>query len=178
MTNSNSVSRDFSELARFGRMFELSDRQFAYVLATVEHETARTFKPVREGLNASDDWRKRNLRYFPWYGRGYVQLTWENNYRKMSALIKKHLGIDVLSRGRGSMDWALETDLAAFACIYGMKFGIFTGVGLNRYINTKHTDYVNARRIVNGVDQSKHIAKLALKWQGRIEKNLVVEWET
>lgn len=56
--------------------------QIAYVLATVEWETAKTFKPVREAFWLSEAWRKKNLRYYPFYGRGYVQLTWEKNYKK------------------------------------------------------------------------------------------------
>ena len=42
----------------------------AYALATSYHETAGKMVPVREGLNASEAWRKKTLRYYPWYGRG------------------------------------------------------------------------------------------------------------
>ena len=44
------------------------DTQIAYVLATVEHETANTFKPIKEAYWLSENWRKRNLRYYPYYG--------------------------------------------------------------------------------------------------------------
>jgi hypothetical protein len=46
------------------------DTQVAYVLATTEWETAQTFKPVREAFWLSEDWRRRNFRYYPYYGRG------------------------------------------------------------------------------------------------------------
>ena len=44
--------------------------QVAYVLATVEWETAKTFKPVREAywLKNAEEWRKKNLSYYPFYG--------------------------------------------------------------------------------------------------------------
>ncbi|MEO0080462.1 MAG: glycoside hydrolase family 19 protein, partial [candidate division WOR-3 bacterium] len=66
--------------------------QIAYVVATAEWETGKTFKPVKEAFWLSEEWRKKNLRYYPYYGRGYVQLTWESNYRKYS----KILGIDLV----------------------------------------------------------------------------------
>ena len=54
--------------------------QTAYVLATALWETARTMKPVVEAFWKTDAWRKKNLRYYPWHGRGFVQLTWDKNY--------------------------------------------------------------------------------------------------
>ena len=53
----------------------------AAVAATVAIETAHTFEPVREAFWMSEEWRKDNLRYYPWYGRGFIQLTWESNYK-------------------------------------------------------------------------------------------------
>ncbi|MCK9378318.1 MAG: TIGR02594 family protein, partial [Syntrophobacterales bacterium] len=62
--------------------------QSAYVLATTEWETGHTFKPVREAYWHDEEWRRRNLsRYYPYYGRGYVQLTWEDNYRKYAEIL-------------------------------------------------------------------------------------------
>lgn len=42
--------------------------QIAYVLATVDWETNKTFKPVKEAYWLSENWRKKNLRYYPFYG--------------------------------------------------------------------------------------------------------------
>jgi hypothetical protein len=61
------------------------------VLATIAIETAHTFKPVREafwldaqyGYEWAEEYRRTHLpssRYWQYYGRGYVQLTWESNY--------------------------------------------------------------------------------------------------
>lgn len=46
----------------------------AYFLATIKHETADTFQPVSE-RGGTRAW------YAPFFGRGYVQLTLETNYR-------------------------------------------------------------------------------------------------
>ena len=128
--------------------------QVAYVLATTQWETAQTFKPVREGLGASEDWRRTNLAaYYPYYGRGYVQLTWANNYKKYSDL----LGLDMVN----NPDLALQADVALFVLVHGFKVGIFTGRKITDYITTDRTDFLGARACINGQDQDAKIAALA-----------------
>lgn len=56
--------------------------------ATVGVET-RAFLPVREAWWLSEAWRAANLRYYPYYGRGLIQLTWASNY----ARAERELGI-------------------------------------------------------------------------------------
>src|SRR3954464_7874510 len=88
--------------------------QVAYVLATVDHETAHTFQPVSEAFWVTPDadaWRRKNLRYYPYHGRGYVQLTWEKNYAKYGAL----LGLDLV----GNPDLALDPRAALFVLVHG-----------------------------------------------------------
>ncbi len=130
--------------------------QIAYVVATVEWETARTFQPVREAFWLSEDWRKENLVYFPYYGRGYVQLTWEKNYKKYSEI----LGIDMVT----NPDLAMEENVALFILIHGFKTGSFTGRKITDYIDASKTDFVNARRCINGTDHDEDIAKIAEKY--------------
>src|SRR5258708_1670261 len=64
---------------------EPSDRSFlAYMLATVFHETDATMQPIAEyGKGHGQPYgivQPNGQRY---YGRGYVQLTWPNNYKAM-----------------------------------------------------------------------------------------------
>jgi len=130
-------------------------RWLAYMLATTYHETNMTMQPVREAYWLSEDWRRRNLRYYPWYGRGYVQLTWEENYKKMGRL----LGIDLW----GNLDLAMEPRIAAAIMFEGMMkadsgFGDFTGKCLEMYFNDTVDDPVGARRIINGTDKADLIA--------------------
>jgi predicted chitinase len=134
--------------------------QIAYILATVQHETANTFRPVREGLNLSDIWRRYNLRYYPYYGRGYVQITWKNNYQKFGDLI----GVDLVN----NPDLALRADISLFILLYGFKHGSFTGKSLNNYCRDGVTDFVNARRVINGMDKAEQIATLAKSWQRQL----------
>ncbi len=124
-----------------------------YVLATVQHETAGTFKPVREAFWLSEKWRKKNLRYYPYYGRGLVQITWKSNYRKFS----KILGVDLVN----NPDKALEPDIAIKILVYGMKHGTFTGKKLRDYFGDHGSNFIKARKIINGKDRAKKIAALA-----------------
>ena len=124
-----------------------------YVLATVQHETNNTFKPVKEAYWLSEKWRKKNLRYYPYYGRGLVQITWKSNYEKFGKL----LGIDLVKKP----DLALEPGNAIFILVYGMKHGVFTGKKLDDYFNSKGSNFIKARKIINGKDKAKKIAALA-----------------
>lgn len=127
--------------------------QIAYVLATAKWETNQTFKPVREAYWTSEEWRKKNLRYYPYYGRGYVQLTWENNYRKYSDI----LGVDLVR----NPDLAMQPEIALYVLVHGFKIGVFTGRKISDYINEEKTDFIQARRCINGTDRAHEIATLA-----------------
>jgi hypothetical protein len=135
--------------------------QIAYVLATTEWETAQTFKPVREAFWLSEDWRRQNLRYYPYYGRGYVQLTWQNNYAKYSELLTVDLVKDP--------DKAMESSIALFVLAHGFKTGTFTGRKISDFVNAQQTDFVNARRCINGRDRAHDIAQLAEKYLKSLE---------
>ena len=95
------VSKVFEAIVKYAKKYQLTLRQLAYVLGTVQRETANTYLPVREAYWLSEEWRKRNLRYYPAYGRGLVQITWDSNYTRMANIIKKELGVDVYKIGKG-----------------------------------------------------------------------------
>lgn len=125
---------------------ELALKEAAYVLATAYHEAARTWQPIREygGLNK---------RYAPYYGRGLVQLTWKQNYKKFSDL----LGIDLV----GNPDLALDPHVSVTVLVTGMMRGMFTGKTLSDYWSGESYDYVEARRVVNAMDRAEMIAGFA-----------------
>jgi hypothetical protein len=130
--------------------------EWAYVFATVFQETAQTFAPVIEAFWKSEEWRKRNFRYYPYYGRGYVQITWEANYKKYSKKTK----VDLVK----FPDKALDPKLSFFILIDGLKFGEFTGKSLTSFQTCNYTDrmkFVNMRRCVNGTDKAELIADYA-----------------
>lgn len=130
--------------------------QLAYTVATAFWETARTMKPVREAYWKSEAWRKRNLRYWPWYGRGHVQLTWERNYKKAA----RKLGIPLDK----DPDLALKSGVSVQVITLGMIEGWFTNKKLGNYVTLKKSDYRNARRIINGTDKAAQIAALAIQY--------------
>lgn len=137
--------------------------QLAYVLATAEWETNKTFLPVKEAYylgRKAEPYRKK-LRYYPWYGRGFVQLTWEENYLKAGKL----LGVDLIT----NPDKAMDPEIAAAILVVGMRDGWFTGKRLNDYITLKRSGFVDARRIVNGTDKAKEIAELARKYDKELK---------
>lgn len=132
----------------------------AYILATSWWESGRTMQPVREAFWLSETWRRKNLRYFPFYGRGLVQLTWEENYRKASELY----GVDFVKHP----DLVLEPRHSVNILFDGMKQGWFTGQALADHIDDfddaddeQMREYKAARRVVNGTDRAVEIGKLA-----------------
>lgn len=171
-------------------------RHVAYVLATPCIETGLTFEPIVENLNYS---REALLRTFPKYftaadaaayarqpqrianraygnrmgnggeasgdgwryrGRGFVQITGRDNYSKFTAI----LGLDLV----GNPDLALRADVAARIAVVGMRDGVFTGRSLGDYFGGA-TDWVNARRIINGTDRAEDIARYAKAFHAAIQ---------
>lgn len=130
--------------------------QIAYVLATAQWETAQTFKPVKEAFWLDEDWRRNNFKYFPYYGRGFVQLTWKKNYEAYGKILR----IDLVN----NRDLALDPNVALFVLVHGFKTGTFTNRKITDYITDDKTDFINARRCINGEDKAHEIAALANKF--------------
>lgn len=137
----------------------------AYGLATAWWETAKRMEPVREGywLKDAEAWRKKNLRYYPHYGRGYVQLTWPANYEKAD----HELGLG--GKLIADLDLALQPDIAAKILVKGMEEGWFTAKSLKTYLpidgKAGFDAFKAARRIINGQDKAAEIARIAGKFQ-------------
>jgi putative chitinase len=129
--------------------------QAAYIMATAWWETAHTVEPVKEAywVKNAEAWRKKNLRYYPWYGRGYVQLTWESNYIHAG----KQLGLDLTTNPESVM----VPDVSAKILVTGSLEGWFTGKKLGDYITLSKSDFKGARRIINGTDKAAAIAAIA-----------------
>ena len=132
--------------------------QVKYIIATAMWESNHQCKPVKEAywVPNAEEWRKKHLRYWPYYGRGFVQITWEANYKKFGEL----LGVDLVS----NPDKALEPEIAVKILVIGMRDGLFTGLSLDDCTDSEGTvDYVKARRIINGSDKAEVIASIANK---------------
>lgn len=128
--------------------------QLCYILATAWHECSLVSKKeIRCNTSQSCYWLQENYWYTGYFGRGFVQLTWESNYEEMSSIV----GIDLVTYP----DMALEPNTAAKIIVEGMQKGTFTGVKLSNYINNDSIDFYNARKVVNGLQNADNISDTA-----------------
>lgn len=165
---------------------ECSDRgmlrnQVAYVLATGYHESAHTMRPIKETVMAhhkdkfpSDGvvigrlnrWYKtKSPNVTPywrdgWFGRGLVQITHFDNYKRVG----KAIGVDLASDPSAALDDKVAIDVL----ITGMDAGLFTGKRLDDYVTLQKSDFVGARRVVNGTDKDDEIADIARKYDAAL----------
>lgn len=126
-------------------------RWLAYILATVYHECATKMWPITE---YGDDDYLQSREYWPFIGRGFVMLTWEENYRNASASLGLIDDRDLVDHP----DMALDSLISARILFRGMAEGWYTGEKLGDYFNDDTDDPINARRIVNGNDKDELIA--------------------
>jgi len=139
----NFILREWRKRYDFGG----DHRWLSYQFATTFKETGRTMWPIMEYGSQSYLTGKP---YYPYIGRGFVQLTWEENYATMSPIVEEDL-VEF-------PDLALSPDIAAIVMHEGMRDGLFTGVALGDFFNDTVDDPVNARKIINGLDCAEEIA--------------------
>jgi predicted chitinase len=154
----------------------------AYALATAYHETASTMQPIREyggvayltrmydPTGARPQLAVENGNSCPgdgvkYAGRGYVQLTWKNNYAKAG----HECGVNLVA----NPNLALEPDIAAKIMRSGMEEGWFTGRKFSDYLPAHgpadERQFALARHIINGSDRALQIAGHALAFQSALE---------
>lgn len=144
-------------------------RFLAYPFATSYHETGQRMWPVREGFKETDAEARAYVKAQGYayavpdpttgevyYGRGDIQTTWADNYKKVT----KELGLS----GDDDLYWhpeqALDASISALSLYRGMAEGWYRASSdgkrqtLARYFNATTDDPYGAREIVNG-DKSK-----------------------
>jgi Putative peptidoglycan binding domain len=143
-------------------------RWSAYMLATVKHECANTWQPIVEfgkgagrayGVPVAVADQDGTIIRNTYYGRGFVQLTWRENYLSLGQSIGLGRGLEI------NPDLALDPSIAYRIMSYGMRHGTFTGKSLAKYINKDGVDYLNARRIINGLDRAAVIQGYAKRFE-------------
>jgi len=89
-----------------------------------------------------------------YYGRGFVQLTWKDNYAKMTPIVDPLFPATPVDLVKTASQ-ALVPDLAAAIMFEGMERGIFRKDSngpqtLSRYFDVDTDDPYGAREIING----------------------------
>jgi len=134
-------------------------RQVAYILATSYWECHNPKKPELRNTPMKEfggETYLKGKKYYPYFGRGFSQLTWLDNYKKEGT----RLGIDLVN----NPDLILHIPTAANSHVYCMAHGRYTGKKLSDYINDQKCDFAGARRIVNGTDRKDEVAAIAQKF--------------
>lgn len=153
----------------------------AYALATAWHETAHSMQPIKEfggptyltrmydPTGQRPSLARANGNTTPgdgvkYCGRGYVQLTWRNNYKRAGDKVGYPLD--------GNPDLALRPDIAAQIMRRGMEEGWFTGKAFEHFLPkvgaADRPAFINARRIINGADKAGQIADYASGFQSAL----------
>lgn len=181
----NQVNGLGSLLISFEEDEKITNIQYmAYMLATIKHETANRFQPITEYggrsyfskydpvLAKTSRWRSRakangNTQKgdgYKYRGRGFVQITWKNNYKKLGDA----LGYDLINHPEKSLDPVIAYKIMS----YGMRKGVFTGRRLSHYISKELIDYKNARKIINGLDKANLIKRHAQNFEKILRKSI------
>jgi putative chitinase len=150
----------------------------AYALATAYRETASTMMPIKEYGGPSYLTRMYDVSGarpqlciangntcagdgVKYAGRGLVQLTWKNNYKRAG----DKCGVDLVA----NPDLALRPDIAAKIMRHGMEEGWFTGKSFSSYLpavgRATTGQYARARYIINGSDHAQEIAGHAKQFE-------------
>jgi len=143
-------------------------RWLAYMLATVFHETAQRMWPITEYGSQS---YLQSKEYYPYIGRGFVQLTWKDNYQKASQILSLYDDRDLVDHP----ELALDSLIATRILFRGMAEGWFTGRKLGQYFNATEDDPLNARQIINGNDCDDQIAGYHHTFLAALTQSMVVK---
>jgi hypothetical protein len=129
-------------------------RKLGYMLATTFHETAQKMQPVPEnGKGEGKDYGKKDPETGQvYYGRGFVQLTWRDNYARAD----EEMGWTQDQSCEWNADLQLDAYYASPTMFKGMFEGWFRASSdgkrqtLGRWFNDTTDDPYNARECING----------------------------
>ena len=152
-------------IVEYGEKYEYHPADLAFMLGQIKHETADWMQPLREGarrfgphnytnqqsINAvTAIYNKRIIRTnyaLPtgpfnqsYYGRGLIQITWIDNYRKFENILGKPL----VENPDLALDWDISLDIAFIGC----RDGVFRKKSMQDF--EFPAEFKAARDIVNG----------------------------
>ena len=155
------VDRVQALLIEMQRVELVTPERGAYILATAHWETDR-FNAMEEYASGEAYEGRSDLgnvkpgdgkRY---KGRGFPMLTGRRNYQMASEMT----GRDLIENPA----LASDPDLSAMVIVLGMMGGLFTKRSLAAFINDGKTDFIQARKVVNGLDRAEVVADLAERY--------------
>ncbi|MCE6978790.1 hypothetical protein EI534_15650 [Pseudomonas frederiksbergensis] len=134
-------------------------KKAAYVLGTAYRESHGTMSPAtkekvwcltdesckKQGRKLKDYVRIDRVTGKNYVGRGYVQLTWSENYKKFGRILK----LEPETLLYTNPDFALKPEYASKILVTGMYKGLFTSYRLSDFFFEKKEDWYTARKIVN-----------------------------
>ena len=124
-------------------------RWLAYFLATAYHETSQEMWPIAEyGKGKGQPYGVPDpVTGQAYYGRGFVQLTWKNNYQRAD----DELNLDGDESCVKNADNQLDPSISGRTGYRGMVEAWFRSPhGFSQYFNDLTDDAYNARDIING----------------------------
>ena len=143
-------------------------RWLAYMLATVYKECAKRMWPTTE--YGSQDYLE-GKEYFPFIGRGFVQLTWEENYDRASKTLSLIDDRDLVAHP----EMALDSLISARIMFRGMAEGWFTGAKLGQFFNDEEDNAYDARTIINSHDCASEIEGYHKQFLAALKASLIEE---
>ncbi len=158
-------------------------RWLAYILASIYHETGQMMVPVREGFKKTDQAAREHVRNMfirgivkrdyakpvngiSYFGRGRVQSTHFDNYRRLSRRFNKNF----VNEPNLLLDSRIDAEVAVFGHVEGLWVPKFK---LSDFIKGERCDYVGARRIVNGQDKASEIASFARTFERAVRAAII-----
>jgi len=153
-------------------------RYVASFLGNVTIETAHHFKPIREfgGKTYFNQYEPGTPKghalgntedgdgYF-FRGAGYEQVTGRKNFTLAAQLC----GIDCVT----NPELLLIPKNSYTVCARFSIEGLFTGRRLTQYITAKTTDYLNSRRVINGLNRAGEISHLSKDFELTLKDALI-----
>lgn len=147
-------------------------RLLAYALATCRREVGINMQPVRESFAKTDEEARRRVKAAGrsyakivndnmYYGRGYVQLTHDYNYKREGIF--------------DNPDMALNPEWAAKLIFKGLLDGRWNGKGhgLMQYLyDDTYSGSVQARRTVNVLDHANEVARYYWDIRAALERSI------
>lgn len=137
----------------------------AYILATADYETNRTFRPIvdkskgkaeRYGTMEKLNGNKYSKPIQLYYRRGILPMIWYENYQNIS----KKSGIDVLNFPEKLMDISISIQIL----VDGMMKGWFTGQKLEDYLSADKSNWTKARKVVCKSENAQIIKFLGISY--------------